>query len=177
MEGQLPGVLADPTQLHEPIDLRGTTLEVLEPLMRGMVTIRIAERILAKAREDGLIGGPVHLGVGQEGVAVGVSALLRKTDRIFGAHRSHSHVLALGSSPRKLFAEILGKDTGLSRGMGGSMHLWDEPNGFMGSVPIVAGTVPLAVGAAHAERMRVRTTLACPTSATVRVRREPFMSP
>ncbi len=154
MEGQLPGVLADPTQLHEPIDLRGTALEVLEPLMRGMVTIRIAERILAKAREDGLIGGPVHLGVGQEGVAVGVSALLRKTDRIFGAHRSHSHVLALGSSPRKLFAEILGKDTGLSRGMGGSMHLWDEPNGFMGSVPIVAGTVPLAVGAAQAERMK-----------------------
>ena len=108
MEGQLPGVLADPTQLHEPIDLRGTTLEVLEPLMRGMVTIRIAERILAKAREDGLIGGPVHLGVGQEGVAVGVSALLRKTDRIFGAHRSHSHVLALGSSPQ----EALRRDSG-----------------------------------------------------------------
>ena len=154
MEGQLPGVLADPTCLHEPIDLQGSGPDALIPLMRGMVTIRVAERILAKAREEGLIGGPVHLGVGQEGVAVGVSALLRKTDRVFGAHRSHSHVLALGSSPRKLFAEILGKETGLSKGMGGSMHLWDEPNGFMGSVPIVAGTVPLAVGAAHAERMK-----------------------
>lgn len=154
MPGQLPGVLADPTQLHEPIDLQGTDPEVLKLLMRGMVNIRICERILAKAREGGVIGGPVHLGVGQEGVAVGVSDHLRNTDRVFGAHRSHSHVLALGSSPRKLFAEILGKETGLSKGMGGSMHLWDEPNGFMGSVPIVAGTVPLAVGAAHAERMK-----------------------
>ena len=75
---------------------------------------------------------------------------------VFGAHRSHSHVLALGSSIHGLFAEVLGKDTGLSRGMGGSMHLWDEPNGFFGSVPIVAGTVPLAVGAGLASKLRGR---------------------
>ena len=64
----------------------------------------------------------MHLGVGQEAVAVGVSAALRAADRVFGAHRSHSHVLALGVDVRRLFAEVLGRDTGLSRGMGGSMH-------------------------------------------------------
>jgi pyruvate dehydrogenase E1 component alpha subunit len=101
-----------------------------------------------------LIGGPVHLGVGQEAIAVGVASELRRTDRVFGTHRSHSHLLSMGSSLHKLFAEILGKDTGLSKGMGGSMHLWDKPNGFYGSVPIVAGTVSLAVGAALAAKMQ-----------------------
>jgi pyruvate dehydrogenase E1 component alpha subunit len=119
-----------------------------------MLLIRKVENRLASARKDGLIGGPVHLGVGQEAVAVGVAASLRPTDRIFGAHRSHSHLLAMGSSLRGLFAEVLGKDTGHSRGMGGSMHLWDQPRGFYGSVPIVAGTVPLAVGAALAAKMQ-----------------------
>jgi TPP-dependent pyruvate/acetoin dehydrogenase alpha subunit len=103
---------------------------------------------------DGLVGGPVHLGVGQEAIAVGVSASLRPSDRVFGAHRSHSHLLALGSSTHKLFAEVLGKDTGHSRGMGGSMHLWDQSRGFYGSVPIVAGTVALAVGAGLAAKLQ-----------------------
>ena len=119
-----------------------------------IVTIRLVEQHLAARRRDGLIGGPVHLGVGQEAVAVGVSKHLRCTDRIFGTHRSHAHVLAMGASMRGLFAEVLGKDTGLSRGMGGSMHLWDQPRGFYGSVPIVAATVPLAVGAGLAAKMQ-----------------------
>ena len=119
-----------------------------------MLRIRLAEQHLAAMRRDGLIGGPVHLGVGQEAVAVGVSQWLRSTDRVFGGHRSHSHLIALGGSLHGLFAEVLGKDTGLSRGMGGSMHLWDQPRGFYGSVPIVAGTVPLAVGAGLAARMQ-----------------------
>jgi pyruvate dehydrogenase E1 component alpha subunit len=118
-----------------------------------MMRIRMVEQHLAAQRRDGQIGGPVHLGVGQEAVAVGVSQHLRPSDRVFGAHRSHSHLLALGSGIHGLFAEVLGKDTGLSRGMGGSMHLWDEPHGFYGSVPIVAGTVSLAVGAALAAQL------------------------
>jgi pyruvate dehydrogenase E1 component alpha subunit len=67
---------------------------------------------------------------------------------IFGAHRSHSHLLSVNPNPYKLFAEVLGKNTGFSKGMGGSMHLIDKQNGFYGSVPIVSGTVPIAVGAA-----------------------------
>lgn len=148
------GNLTDPAQYQQPIDVSGQNAAVLLAQLQMMLRIRLAERCLANGRRDRLIGGPVHLGVGQEAVAVGVAAELRKTDRVFGAHRSHSHVLSMGSSLHRLFAEILGKDTGLSRGMGGSMHLWDQPNGFYGAVPIVSGTVPLAVGAALAAKMQ-----------------------
>jgi len=148
------GDLADPAQCQQAIDVTGHDVETLLTQLRMMLRIRLAERCLAEGRRDGLIGGPVHLGVGQEAVAVGIAAELRKTDRVFGAHRSHSHVLSMGASLHRLFAEILGKDTGLSRGMGGSMHLWDQPNGFYGSVPIVSGTVPLAVGAALAAKLQ-----------------------
>ncbi len=148
------GDLADPSHYQQAIDVAGHDVKTLFTQLRMMLRIRLAERCLAAGRRDGLIGGPVHLGVGQEAVAVGVAAELRKTDRVFGGHRSHSHILSMGSCLHRLFAEILGKDTGLSRGMGGSMHLWDQPNGFYGSVPIVSGTVPLAVGAALAAKMQ-----------------------
>jgi TPP-dependent pyruvate/acetoin dehydrogenase alpha subunit len=148
------GLLADPAQLHGPLDIDGADPEQLERQLVDMLRIRMVEQHLGNMRRDGHIGGPIHLGVGQEAVAVGVSASLRASDRVFGAHRSHSHLLALGSSIHGLFAETLGKDTGLSRGMGGSMHLWDQSRGFYGSVPIVAGTVSLAVGAAMAARLQ-----------------------
>jgi pyruvate dehydrogenase E1 component alpha subunit len=148
------GDLADPTKHFEPIEIGGEDPATLVKHLRQMVFIRMAEQHLAQMRKDGHIGGPVHLGAGQEAVAVGVSEGLRNTDYVFGAHRSHAHLLALGSSLHGLFAEVLGKATGLSRGMGGSMHLWDESCGFYGSVPIVAGTVPLAVGAALAAKLK-----------------------
>lgn len=122
-------------------------------LLESMLTIRLIEQKLAKEKESGTIGGPIHLGVGQEAIAAGVSLNLKKTDRVFGAHRSHSHLISLGADIKNFFAEILGRSTGLSKGMGGSMHLWDKPNGFYGSVPIVAGTVPLALGAGFAAKM------------------------
>ena len=148
------GDLADPTKHFEPIEIGGEDAATLAAHLRQMVFIRMAEQHLAEMRKAGHIGGPVHLGAGQEAVAVGVSHGLRNTDYVFGAHRSHSHLLALGSSLHGLFAEVLGKATGLSRGMGGSMHLWDESCGFFGSVPIVAGTVPLAVGAGLAAKLK-----------------------
>ncbi len=148
------GHLADPARHQQAVDVAGEDATTLLDQLRMMLRIRHAERCLADGRRAGVIGGPVHLGVGQEAVAVGVAAELRKTDRVFGAHRSHSHVLSMGSTLHRLFAEVLGKDTGLSRGMGGSMHLWDQPNGFYGSVPIVSGTVPLAVGAALAAKLQ-----------------------
>ena len=119
-----------------------------------MLLIRKTEQQLALGRKKGLIGGPVHLSVGQEAIAVGISQNLKKTDRVFSSHRSHSHLLALNSDFYKLFAEVLGKKTGFSKGMGGSMHLFDQSNGFYGSTPIVAGTVSLAVGAALASKMQ-----------------------
>jgi TPP-dependent pyruvate/acetoin dehydrogenase alpha subunit len=146
--------LADPSQYQERLDISDQDIGELLKHLEMMIRIRLVERRIADGRRDGDIGGPVHLGVGQEAVAVGVAAELRKTDRVFGAHRSHTHVLSTGATPYQLFAEILGKKTGLSHGMGGSMHLCDLANGFFGSVPIVAGTVPLAVGAALAAKMQ-----------------------
>ncbi len=148
------GSLMHPEQHQGALDVAGLGRESLMQQLEGMIRIRAVERCLADGRRDGVIGGPVHLGVGQEAVAVGVSAELKATDRVFGAHRSHSHVLALGCDVRALFAEVLGKETGLSKGMGGSMHLWDAPRGFYGSVPIVAGTVALAVGAGLAAKLQ-----------------------
>lgn len=148
------GKLAHHDNFQGEVDVSGSDEADLLRSLEMMFRIRLAEHCIAKGRRDGLVGGPVHLGVGQEAVAVGVAAELRKTDRIFGAHRSHSHALSLGADIRGLFAEVLGRDAGLSRGMGGSMHLWDQPNGFYGSVPIVAGVVPLAVGAGLAARMQ-----------------------
>lgn len=142
--------------LDEDVILEDQEIDDLLQQLKMMQIIRICENKIAEMRKLGKIGGPVHLGAGQEAIAVGVSKYLRKSDRVFSAHRSHAHLLALGSDPRALFAEVLGRSTGLTKGMGGSMHLWDQPNGFYGSVPIVAGTVPLAVGAGLAAKMENR---------------------
>ncbi len=146
--------LSNPEEFQSPINIDGFNVDVLMSMLESMVTIRKTEQQLALGRKNGLIGGPVHLGAGQEAIAVGISQHLQCTDRVFGAHRSHSHLLALNPDFYRLFAEVLGKETGFSKGMGGSMHLYDQPNGFYGSVPIVAGTVSLAVGAAMAAKMQ-----------------------
>ena len=147
------GALADPQAFTGPVDISGEDPQKLLRQLRDMLVIRKVEELIGDMVTAGKVACPCHLGIGQEAVAVGVSAGLRKTDRIFGAHRSHSHYLAMGGDIHALLAEVLGKEDGCSRGMGGSMHLHDASNGFMGSVPIVAGTVPLAVGAALAAKM------------------------
>ena len=146
--------LLNPTKLHDPISIDEQNIGSLKNFLNLMLIIRKTEQQLAIGKKNGLIGGPVHLGVGQEAIAVGISNNLKKTDRVFGAHRSHSHLLALNPNFYRLFAEVLGKYTGFSKGMGGSMHLYDQPNGFYGSTPIVAGTVSLAVGAALASKLQ-----------------------
>jgi len=153
MKNNLDG-LSDPTKFHGSISVDIIDNNTLHELLKSMIIIRKTEQKLALARKDKLIGGPVHLGAGQEAIAVGISGSLQSSDRVFGAHRSHSHLLALNPDFYKLFAEVLGKETGFSKGMGGSMHLFDQSNGFYGSVPIVAGTVSLAVGAAMAAKMQ-----------------------
>ena len=142
--------LLNPKCYQGNIDLKSLSIENCENLYRKLTLIREVEKKIATERELGNIGGPVHLSAGQEAIPVGVSEYLRSSDYIFGAHRSHSHILALGSSVRRLFAELLGRSTGLSKGYGGSMHLIDQSVGFMGSVPIVGGTISLAVGAGFA---------------------------
>lgn len=144
--------LINPKKFQQPILIKGNNLPQLKKFLEMMIVIRKTEQKLALAREKGLIRGPVHLGAGQEAISVGIAKNLKKTDRVFGNHRSHSHLLSLNPNFYKLFSEILGKKTGFSKGMGGSMHLYDKANGFYGSTPIVAGTVALAVGAAIAAK-------------------------
>jgi len=149
----LPNGLEDPNRYHEPLDVSGRDSSVLLQQLHLMLTIRRAEEIIGEMVTAGVVKCPAHLGIGQEAVAVGVSRWLRSTDRIFGAHRSHSHFLALGAPVTQLFAEILGRVTGASRGMGGSMHIYSREHGFQGSVPIVAASVPIATGAGLAAKM------------------------
>jgi pyruvate dehydrogenase E1 component alpha subunit len=129
-------------------------LPFLLDLWRNMFRIRRAEEIIADLVERGEARCPCHLYIGQEAVAAGVCAALRNQDTVWGGHRSHGHYLAKGGAPEALFAEILGKATGCSAGRGGSMHLLAAQLGILGTVPIVAATIPLAVGAALAAKMR-----------------------
>lgn len=147
------GTLADPMQFREPLALGGATPEQLRRWLRKMIQIRCAEEKIGDEFGKGVIKCPCHLVIGQEAPAVGIAEHIRKGDRVFGAHRSHAHFLALGGSLDHLLAEVLGKDTGCSRGMGGSMHLLDRANNFFGSVPIVGATIPIATGAALAAKM------------------------
>jgi len=119
-----------------------------------MLRIRYCEESFVQPVLRGEIKCPVHLYTGEEAIATGVCAALSKKDYIFGTHRSHGHYLAKGGGMRQLVAEIYGKDTGCSRGRGGSMHIVDVEKGMVGSAPIVAGTISLALGAALASRIR-----------------------
>jgi len=123
-------------------------------LWRTMLRIRLAEEAIAGMVESGEAGCPCHLYIGQEAIAAGVSAALEREDTIWGGHRSHGHYIAKGGSLTAMFAEILGRATGCSGGRGGSMHLFDREHGILGTVPIVAATVPLACGAAMASQLR-----------------------
>ena len=139
-------------ELDFDIEIKNTSLAELLDLYNSLLGVRLFEKLCAEKKRDGFIGGPIHLAIGQEAIPVGLSTNLLKKDFVFSAHRSHAHLLALGSDPAGLFSEILGRASGQSGGFGGSMHLVDIENGFYGSVPIVAGTVPLALGAAFASK-------------------------
>jgi len=145
--------LINPLEFRTNIDLNGIDKSILIEMLRKMIVIRKAEEKLSENVENGKIKCPCHLGIGQEAVGVAVAMVMRKTDRAFGAHRSHSHFLAINENTYALFAEVLGKFDGCSHGMGGSMHIIDNENGFKGSVPIVGATIPIATGAGLAAKM------------------------
>jgi TPP-dependent pyruvate/acetoin dehydrogenase alpha subunit len=122
--------------------------ETLLDIYTRMIRIRFFEEQVVELFNQKRITCPVHLYVGQEGVAAGVCVNLTSADYAVSTHRSHGHYLAKGGSPRRLMAEILCRDDGCSRGHGGSMHVTDPEAGFLASSAIVAGTIPIAVGAA-----------------------------
>jgi TPP-dependent pyruvate/acetoin dehydrogenase alpha subunit len=128
--------------------------EFLIDLLRTMMRIRLCEESFVTPILEGEIRTPCHLYSGEEAIAAGICACLKKEDYVFGNHRSHGHFLAKGGSINEMVAEIYCKETGCSRGRGGSMHLIDPEVGMMGAAPIVAGTISLAMGAALASTIR-----------------------
>src|SRR5579862_2362123 len=132
----------------------GLSVVLLRSMYRTMLRIRIFEERVAELVTAGEIGTPCHLYIGQEAVATGVCAALEKEDYVWGGHRSHGHYLAKGGNLRTMLAELYGKATGCSKGRGGSMHLFASDVGILGTVPLVAATIPLAVGAGLASKLR-----------------------
>lgn len=126
------------------------TLGDLKQMYRALWRIRLFEDQVQRLAAAGEVPGFPHLSTGQEAVAVGVCAHLSREDVLFTSHRGHGHVLAKGSDMRATLAEILGRQEGLCRGRGGSMHLVDAANGVLGATGVVAGNLPLAAGAAWA---------------------------
>jgi 2-oxoisovalerate dehydrogenase E1 component len=122
-------------------------------LYRTMLTIRMVEEHLAKSHQRGLIHGACHTYVGQEAIATGVCAHLRNEDAIFSTHRGHGHALAKGMEPGQLMAELFGRETGCSRGRGGSMHLFAPEIGMMGTSGIVGPCILQAAGAGYTSRI------------------------
>jgi acetoin:2,6-dichlorophenolindophenol oxidoreductase subunit alpha len=123
-------------------------------LYRRMALIRRFEETAYRAYEAGEVVGTIHACIGQEAVAVGVISVLAREDLVLTHHRGHGHALAKGVDPERLFAELLGRGTGVSGGKGGSMHATDVNAGFLGSFAVVGGSIPLAVGVALAARRR-----------------------
>jgi acetoin:2,6-dichlorophenolindophenol oxidoreductase subunit alpha len=100
------------------------------------------------------VRGPLHLSTGQEAVPAGVCAHLRRTDLITSTHRGHGHTLAKGADLSRMMAELFGRATGFNQGKGGSMHIADFSVGMLGANGVVAAGLPIAVGAAHAQKLR-----------------------
>jgi pyruvate dehydrogenase E1 component alpha subunit len=126
------------------------TLADWKDMYGALWRIRLFEGHVQRLAAGGEIPGFPHLSTGQEAVAVGVCTHLEREDVLFTSHRGHGHVLAKGSDMQATFAEILGRQTGLCGGRGGSMHLVDAANGVLGATGVVAGNLALAAGAAWA---------------------------
>lgn len=121
-------------------------------LLRRMWLIRAFEEKVSALYAERQILGLLHLGIGQEAVAVGALSLLRQDDYVYGTHRSHGHAIAKGADVNKLMAEIAGRSGGYCGGKGGSMHIVAKECGFMTATGVVGGTIPLALGAAFAAK-------------------------
>lgn len=124
--------------------------EKLLQMYEDMLTIRRFEETVYETYRNGQIRGIAHLYIGEEAVAVGACAVLRREDYITSTHRGHGHCIAKGGNVRLMMAELMGKRTGYSKGKGGSMHIFDREVGILGANGIVGGGIGMAVGAALA---------------------------
>ena len=123
-------------------------------LLATMWRIRLFEERVGQLKQADEVHGLIHLSVGQEGVAAAICSQLRDDDAVYSGHRAHGHAIAKGASLERVMAELMGRDGGLCRGLGGSMHLVDAEHGFMGATGVVGGSIPIALGSALAMRLR-----------------------
>jgi TPP-dependent pyruvate/acetoin dehydrogenase alpha subunit len=133
---------------------RGVSEETLREFFREMLLIRRFEEKVEERFRAGELPGFLHVGIGQEAVAVGVCRALADNDVIASTHRAHGHTLAKGTHPNEVMAELYGKLEGCSHGYGGSMHLYDVEHGNLGANAVVGGGLPAIVGAALAFKFR-----------------------
>ncbi|MEV8239853.1 pyruvate dehydrogenase (acetyl-transferring) E1 component subunit alpha [Microbacterium testaceum] len=122
----------------------------LRALYRRMLLIRRFEERAARAYSEAKIGGYCHLNLGEEATVVGLTAALAPSDYLYANYREHGYALARGISPERAMAELYGRSDGVSKGWGGSMHMFDGATRFMGGYGIVGGQIPLATGTALA---------------------------
>lgn len=134
--------------------------EKIIDMYRKMLTIRDFEYRVKDLFAQGKIVGAVHLSIGEEAVPVGVCSVLKKGDYVLSNHRGHGHCIALGVDVKRMMAELFGRETGVCKGKGGSMHLADFSVGMLGASAIVGGGLPLAVGAGLSSKMRKTSQLA-----------------
>jgi TPP-dependent pyruvate/acetoin dehydrogenase alpha subunit len=123
-------------------------------LLATMWRIRLFEEQAGRLKRADEVHGLIHLSVGQEGVAASVCGQLRDEDAVYSGHRAHGHAIAKGAPVERVMAELMGKEDGLCRGLGGSMHLVDVEHGLMGATGVVGGNLPIALGSALAGRLR-----------------------
>ena len=123
-------------------------------LAQQLMRIRMIEEAIAARYHEQKMRCPVHLSIGQEAIAVGVCSQLAPADYALSGHRAHAHYLAKGGDLKRMLAEIYGKESGCCKGRGGSMHLSDHACGFLGSTPIVGGSIPVGVGVAFGAQMQ-----------------------
>lgn len=128
----------------------------LSSMLTDMIMIREIENEVERLYSRGLVRGSTHLGQGQEAVSVGACRALRAGDTMTCTYRGHGAVLAIGAAPEKVLGEIIGKEMGLCRGLGGSMHLADVERGAMGAFAIVGAHLPIATGLAWGHQLRGR---------------------
>ncbi len=124
----------------------------LKSFLESMWLIRAFEEKASEIYARGKINGLLHLGMGLEGVATGAASAMRQDDYVFGGHRAHAHAIARGADINSLMAELAGRSTGCCKGKGGTMHLSAPEVGFVTATGVVAGNIPLALGAALSAR-------------------------
>ena len=159
----------------------------LAELLQGMLRIRAFEDAAEVASQGGVsaygqsagasarVRGPLHLSTGQEAVPVGVCAHLRAADYLTSTHRGHGHTLAKGADLSRMMAELFGKATGFNGGKGGSMHIADFSVGMLGANGVVAAGLPIAVGAAHAQKVQAREAITVCFFGDGAINRGPFL--